>query len=74
VATKHDPQIKNLITMKSILKILSYSGLALTIIPSLLVFKGIIPIELHYNLMIAGMVLWFVSAPFWMKGTSLEDN
>lgn len=59
--------------MKNLLKVCSALGLALTIIPSILVFKGTIAIETHYQLMIAGMVLWFGSAPFWMKGSSLED-
>lgn len=60
--------------MKNILKIISLLGLVLTIVPSLLVFKGVIELKLHYNLMIVGMVLWFGSAPFWMKGKSLEEK
>jgi len=60
--------------MKNILKIISLQGLLLTIVPSLLVFKGVIDLKLHYNLMIIGMVLWFETAPFWMKGTSLEEK
>lgn len=59
--------------MKNILKALSFLGLALTIVPSMLVFRGTIAIETHYTLMIVGMVLWFGTAPFWMKGTSLSD-
>jgi hypothetical protein len=57
--------------MKNILKLISLLGLALTIVPSLLVFRGTIDLKLHYNLMIIGMVLWFGSAPFWMKSKSL---
>jgi hypothetical protein len=60
--------------MKNILKIISLLGLALTIVPSMLVFKGVIDLKLHYNLMIVGMVLWFGSAPLWMKSKSLEEK
>jgi hypothetical protein len=60
--------------MKNILEIISLLGLVLTIVPSLLVFKGIIELNLHYILMIIGMVLWFGSAPFWMKSKSLEEK
>ena len=60
--------------MKNILKIISLAGLVLTIVPSMLVFKGVIDLKLHYNLMIVGMVLWFGSAPFWMKSKSLEEK
>lgn len=60
--------------MKLLLKILSYTGLALTIIPSILVFNGKIDINTHFILMVVGMILWFSTAPFWMKSKSLEDS
>ena len=60
--------------MKKILKLISWAGLALTIIPSLLVFNGVVAIETHYVLMAIGMVLWFGTAPFWMHGPSLEEE
>lgn len=53
--------------MKAIAFILSVVALALSVVPSFLVFYGVIPWERHAQLMIAGMVLWFVTAPFWMK-------
>jgi hypothetical protein len=59
--------------MKLVLKIISYTGLAFTIIPSILVFKGIIEMHTHFVLMGVGLVLWFSTAPFWMKSQSLED-
>lgn len=59
--------------MKNALKLISLLGLILTLFPSFFVFAGSISIETHYKLMIAGMVLWFSTAPFWMKGPSLED-
>ena len=60
--------------MKLLLKIISLSGLALTIVPSFLVFKGVIEMNTHFILMVVGLVLWFSSAPFWMKSQSLEDS
>jgi hypothetical protein len=45
---------------KTISKLLAYSGLALTLVPSLLVFSEKITWGLHARLMLAGMILWFV--------------
>jgi hypothetical protein len=52
--------------MNKILIILSFLGLALTILPTFFVFTGAIPWQTHANLMTAGMVLWFATAPFWV--------
>jgi hypothetical protein len=60
--------------MKRVLKIISYLGLALTIVPSLFVFKGVIDTKVHYNLMIVGMVLWFATAPFCMRSRPLDEK
>jgi hypothetical protein len=60
--------------MKKILKIISYLGLALTVVPALLVFGGTIELKSHYLLMAIGMVMWFSTAPFWMHGPSLDDE
>ena len=54
----------------SLLKTLSYIGLGLTIIPSILVYMTMISHDTHINLMGAGMVLWFATAPFWIN----KDN
>ncbi len=53
--------------MRTLLKILSYLGLILTAIPSILFFMGKISQESSSHLMTAGMILWFVSAPFWIN-------
>jgi len=53
--------------MKTFLKTASAVALGLTLVPSLLVFRGVISIQTHYTLMAAGMFLWFLTAPFWMK-------
>ncbi len=52
--------------MTFLLKLFSLVGLLLTVVPAFLVFFGKLPIERHYHLMLIGMVVWFLSAPFWM--------
>lgn len=53
--------------MSVILQSISIAGLALTIVPAILTFSGIITMETNKLLMLAGMILWFASAPFWMQ-------
>mgnify|MGYP001607320547 CR=1 FL=1 len=53
--------------MRLAMKIVSAIGLGLTIVPSLLVFLNVISWQTHADLMTAGMVIWFASAPAWMK-------
>ncbi|WP_423128618.1 hypothetical protein [Gaoshiqia sp. Z1-71] len=60
--------------MKKALIIISFIGLMLTILPSVLVFKGVIEMESHFHLMIIGMVLWFATSPFWMRTKSLDEE
>ncbi len=55
--------------MKTMLKLVSIAGLLLTILPAVLVARGNLDLETHYGWLLIGMVLWFVSAPFWMKST-----
>jgi hypothetical protein len=52
--------------MKTLLKIISATGLLFTLFPSFLVFSGIIEIAGHKLLMLAGTILWFSTAPFWL--------
>ena len=59
--------------MKKVLIIVSYSGLAFTILPSILVLNGVLNLQNHFWLMSVGMVLWFATAPFWMKSKSLDE-
>ena len=54
--------------MRTALKLISFTGLGLTVIPSFLVFAGRIAWGTHATLMLVGTVLWFASAPFWMLG------
>jgi hypothetical protein len=53
--------------MKKILKLVSFIGLGLTLVPSFLVATQLIPWQLHTCLMLAGTLLWFATAPFWMQ-------
>ena len=46
--------------------ILSLIGLGLTVIPSFLVFAGVISLYENKELMFAGTVLWFITAPLWI--------
>lgn len=55
--------------MNHIIKIISYIGLGLTLIPSFLVFTGNITLDFSKNLMLIGTILWFLSAPSWMNKT-----
>ncbi|MCA9731838.1 MAG: hypothetical protein H6696_06620 [Deferribacteres bacterium] len=56
--------------MKAVIKLISYVGLILTIVPSLLVFSGTITLDMCKWLMLLGTIIWFVSAPTWMNQTS----
>lgn len=54
--------------MKKILLLsLSAAGLGLTVMPAGLVFAGRIDWATHAWLMSLGAVLWFTTAPFWMR-------
>lgn len=59
--------------MKSLFKLLSYIGLALTIVPAVLVFKGVVSRELQFTMMLVGMFLWFFTAPLWMESKPLDE-
>ena len=52
--------------MKTWSKLVSFVGLAFTVVPSILVFTGSIEWTTHAQLMLLGTVLWFATAPLWM--------
>lgn len=52
---------------KFFLQVISFLGLALSIVPAFLVFWAIISKQTYLWLMILGMVLWFGTAIFWIK-------
>ncbi|MCI0698981.1 hypothetical protein L0337_44140 [candidate division KSB1 bacterium] len=53
--------------MSPLLKLLSFIGLGLTVIPAFLVFAQIIKWNAYLAMMTVGTLLWFFTAPFWMK-------
>lgn len=60
--------------MKTLLIIISYIGLTMSIIPSILVFLGKIDMQTNTSLMAVGMVLWFGTAPFWINSKTDKDK
>ena len=54
--------------MKLILRLISYAGLLITLMSAVLTARGNLELETHYAWLLAGMILWFATAPFWMKG------
>jgi hypothetical protein len=61
--------------MKLFLKIISFIGLGLSIVPAVLVFGGQMEPATCKQLMFLGTALWFLTAPYWMikKGVAKED-
>ncbi|WP_234572583.1 hypothetical protein [Rhodohalobacter sp. 614A] len=57
--------------MKALLITLSIIGLGMTIIPSVLVFIQEISFESHKQWMLIGMILWFATAPLWIREQKL---
>lgn len=60
--------------MKILLKTGSFLGLALTIVPSLIFFTGDLELSQMKVYMGVGMVLWFVTAPFWINKSSKSEQ
>ena len=58
---------------KLILQIISFVGLAFSIIPAFLVFAGTLSKETYFHLLLLGMFLWFGSALFWIKADHLGE-
>ncbi len=58
--------------MKTLLKILSYLALAGTIVPSIMVFMEKMDIDTNKNIMTVSMVIWFITAPFWVNKKAEE--
>jgi len=51
----------------TILKTISYIALIATIVPSILVFGQKMDSNTNKAIMAAAMVMWFVTAPFWIN-------
>lgn len=52
--------------MKTILLIVSYLGLALTLLPSFFFVAGVVPSATYKSLMVIGTLLWFGTSVFWV--------
>ena len=53
--------------MKTLLKIISFAGLALMVISAILLFNDAMPKRTYEILAFVGTVAWFATVPFWMK-------
>ena len=53
--------------LEKALQIVSFIGLALSVVPAFLVFGGVIAKQTYLEIMLLGMVLWFSTAVFWIK-------
>jgi hypothetical protein len=53
--------------MKTFLKALSFAGLILMFVASVLVFQEKMTHETYRMLGLIGTVMWFAAVPFWMK-------
>jgi hypothetical protein len=60
--------------MKILLILISCIGLAMSILPSVLVFLGKMDMQTNTTLMTIGMVLWFGTSPFWINSKTDKDN
>lgn len=58
--------------MNTVLKVISYIALFVTVIPSILFLKGSMDLDRVKFIMLAATVLWFVVTPFWMGKESKE--
>ncbi|MBC8151636.1 MAG: hypothetical protein H7Z72_01860 [Bacteroidetes bacterium] len=53
--------------MNWFLKLISYTGLVLTALPGLFVFLNLLSFQSYTQWLLAGSLLWFGSAPFWVS-------
>ena len=61
--------------MNKLLKPVALIGLALTILPPLLLFVGAVEsLALTKNLMLAGMIIWYVAATPWLAFQKLKPS
>ena len=58
--------------MRTVALITALIGLALTTVPSFFVFLGSLSWGDHAQLMLIGMLLWFIFAPIGMKSRKLD--
>ncbi len=60
--------------MKSVLKIISFISLFVTISPAFMAMAGVIDDETYKNWMLIGTIGWFMTAPFWIFGKNEKSD
>ena len=56
------------------LKIASWLGLALTLLPSLFVFSGVLTLDGFKDIVLGGSLLYLGTAPFWINRDRSEES
>jgi hypothetical protein len=56
------------------LKVASWLGLVLTLLPSLFVFTGVLTLEGFKTIVLVGSLLWLATAPFWINRDPSEES
>jgi hypothetical protein len=54
-------------TVNRVLRVVSYAGLALSLVPGVLVLMDELSLTAYYRWMVVGMLLWFGTAPLWIQ-------
>ena len=57
-----------------VLKVISFIGLSLNIVPAVMVFNGMLQMEEYKLLMLIGTIMWFATAPFWINKNETKKN
>ena len=53
--------------LRPLLRVLSYLGLALSVVPAFLVFAKALPLDTYKSLLLAGTLLYVATAPWWIN-------
>ena len=56
------------------LKLVSWLGLALTLLPSFFVFTDRLSLETFQAVVLAGSLLWLTTAPFWVNRSRNRES
>ena len=60
--------------MNKFFKPVALIGLALTILPPILLFVGMIGLPLTKGIMLAGMIVWYLAATPWLAFQELKPS
>ncbi len=53
--------------MKTLLKLISFAGLALMFVSAVLIFRDDVQRSTYEVLALVGTAMWFIPVPWWMK-------